>query len=153
MVIGNPHYVRIQTLPREEADYYRDHFTSASGSFDIYVLFLERGIELLKPGGRLGFICSSKFLKSQYGAGILKLIQQKCTVESIVDLSAQTVFAEATTYPAILILKKELSQKPLHFVSVPQGVTDSGVTSTHDLEKLPAIITGQEAVTQNVFCK
>jgi len=151
VVIGNPPYIRIQTLPRDEADYYRDHFVSASGSFDIYVLFLENGIELLKPGGRLGFICSSKFLKSQYGAGILKLIKEKCTVENIVDLSSQTVFAEATTYPAIVILKKELSNTPLYYVSVPQGVTDSPVTSALDLEGLPAVVTDQESTTKRMW--
>jgi len=151
VVIGNPPYIRIQTLPRDEADYYRDHFASASGSFDIYVLFLEKGIELLKPGGRLGFICSSKFLKSQYGAGILQLIKQKCTVENIVDLSAQTVFAEATTYPAIVVLKKESSNAPLHYMSVPQRVTDSLATSTLDLEGLPTVIAGQEAVAKRIW--
>jgi type I restriction-modification system DNA methylase subunit len=151
VVIGNPPYVRIQTLPRDEADYYRDHFASASGSFDIYVLFLEKGIELLKRGGRLGFICSSKFLKSQYGAGILQLIKQSCTVENIVDLSSQTVFAEATTYPAIVVLKKESSNAPLYYVSVPQGVTDSPVTSALDLEGLPAVSTAQEAITRRMW--
>ena len=151
MVIGNPPYIRIQTLARDEADYYRDHFASASGSFDIYVLFLQKGIELLKPGGRLGFICSSKFLKSQYGAGILQLIKQNCTVENIVDISAQTVFAEATTYPAIVVLKKESRNVPLYYVSVPQGITDSPVTSALDLEGLPAVITNQESMTRRMW--
>ena len=151
VVIGNPPYIRIQTLPRDEADYYRDHFASASGSFDIYILFLEKGIELLKPGGRLGFICSSKFLKSQYGAGILQLIKKNCTVENIVDLSAQTVFAEATTYPAIVVLKKESSSAPLYYVSAPQGVTDSPVTSALDLEGLPAVVTDQESTTKRMW--
>jgi len=151
VVIGNPPYIRIQTLPRDEADYYRDHLASASGSFDIYVLFLEKGIELLKPGGRLGFICSSKFLKSQYGAGILQLIKKNCTVENIVDLSAQTVFAEATTYPVIVVLKKESSNAPLYYVSVPQGVTDSPVTSALELEGLPTVVTDQEAMTRRMW--
>jgi len=151
VVIGNPPYIRIQTLPRDEADYYRDHFVSASGSFDIYVLFLEKGIELLKPGGRLGFICSSKFLKSQYGARILQFIKQKCTVENIVDLSAQTVFAEATTYPTIVVLKKESNKSSLYYVSVPQGITDSPVTSALDLEGLPAVITDQEVITRRMW--
>ena len=39
VVIGNPPYVRIQSLPRDEADYFRSHFKSAYGSFDLYVLF------------------------------------------------------------------------------------------------------------------
>ncbi len=64
IVIGNPPYVRIQTLPRDEADYYRSHFSSAHGSFDLYVLFIEKAIKLLKDRGKLGLITSGKFLKS-----------------------------------------------------------------------------------------
>jgi hypothetical protein len=70
VVIGNPPYVRIQTLARDEAQYYREYYESAFGSFDIYILFLERAIKLLKPGGRLGFITSGKFLKAHYGRRI-----------------------------------------------------------------------------------
>ena len=44
VIIGNPPYVRIQTLPRDEADYYREFYQSAFGSFDIYILFLEQAI-------------------------------------------------------------------------------------------------------------
>ena len=43
VIIGNPPYVRIQSLPREDADYYRGIFETAFGSFDIYVLFVEQG--------------------------------------------------------------------------------------------------------------
>lgn len=151
VVIGNPPYVRIQSLPRDEADYYRGHFQAASGSFDIYVLFLERGIRLLKPGGRLGFICSSKFLKSQYGDKILQVIRRECAVEKIVDLSAQTVFAEATTYPALVVLRKGPGDDPLRYISAPQGVTDSAATSAVEIEGLPTVLTDQGALARRLW--
>lgn len=151
IIVGNPPYVRIQSLDRDEADYYRDQFESASGSFDIYVLFIEKGIELLKPEGRLGFICSIKFLKSQYGEKLLNLIRKSCTVERIIDLSAQTVFAEATTYPAILIFKKPASSGPLRYVSVPAAVTDSDVASAVVIDELPSVTAGQDALAKGVW--
>jgi type I restriction-modification system DNA methylase subunit len=70
VVVGNPPYVRIQSLPKEDADYFRSHYDSAFGSFDIYVLFIEKAIRLLKTSGHLGFITSGKFLKSDYGKKI-----------------------------------------------------------------------------------
>lgn len=68
-VIGNPPYVRIQALGRDLAVWARQRYATASGSFDVYVPFLERGVGLLAPGGRLGFIVPNKFLKLDYGRG------------------------------------------------------------------------------------
>ncbi|MBI4331856.1 MAG: N-6 DNA methylase [Chloroflexi bacterium] len=151
VVVGNPPYVRIQSLGRDEADYYRDQYESAYGSFDIYVLFIEKGIALLKPGGRLGFICSGKFLKSQYGEKVLQLIRKDCTVERIVDLSAGTVFAEATTYPAIIIIKKSPIGGDLQYVSVPAAIANSDVASAAQIDELATVAAPQEALTRKVW--
>ena len=88
----------------------------------IYTFFIERGIKLLKPRGRLGFITSGKFLRAQYGEKLCELIQQVSTVEAVVDLSAQkAIFGkEATTYPVILILRKGASNSPFTFVAPSQ---------------------------------
>jgi len=151
VVIGNPPYVRIQTLPREDADYYRDKYESAFGSFDIYVLFLEKGTKLLKPGGRLGFITSGKFLKAKYGKRIQQLLRENCVVENIVDLSAQQVFADATTYPAIVVLRKGIGDELLRYTAVPRDLLISGTTQPVDLAALPAVQASQEAVVKGVW--
>ena len=151
VAIGNPPYVRIQTLPRDEANYYREFYQSAFGSFDIYILFLEQAIKLLKPGGRLGFITSGKFLKADYGKRIQQLLHQICTVESIMDLSAQQVFAEATTYPVIIVLKKAAEDKLLRYTFIPADVDLSKVTQPMDTSTLPTTTTNQEAVVKGIW--
>ena len=151
VVIGNPPYVRIQTLPRDEADYYRKYYQSASGSFDIYILFLEQAIKLLKAGGRLGFITSGKFLKADYGKKIQQILRQQGTVESILDLSAQRVFAEATTYPVILVVKKGTEEKPLHYTFIPEGIDLSKMVQPADTSALPTTTTNQEAVIKGIW--
>jgi len=151
VVIGNPPYVRIQTLPRDEADYYREFYQSAFGSFDIYILFLEQAIKLLKPSGRLGFITSGKFLKADYGKRIQQLLHQNCTVESIIDLSAQQVFAEATTYPVIIVLKKGTEDKLLRYTFIPADVDLSKTTQPIDISILPTTTTNQEAVVKGIW--
>ena len=151
VIIGNPPYVRIQSLPREDADYYRDRFESAFGSFDIYVLFLEKAVELLKPGGRLGFIASGKFLKAEYGKRIQQVLHESCTVENIVDLSAQQVFADSTTYPAIIVIRKGKGDEPLSYTLVPGNLLISGTTKQVDLAALPTVKAAQEAVVKGVW--
>lgn len=119
IIIGNPPYVRIQTLPRDEADYYRSTYHSAFGSFDIYVLFLERAVQLLREGGRLGFITGGKFLKSDYGKKLCDLLLSRVTVEEVLDVSSLQVFSGATTYPVILIFQKGRQKKRILAVKIP----------------------------------
>ncbi|HLC29837.1 MAG TPA: N-6 DNA methylase [Dehalococcoidia bacterium] len=115
VVVGNPPYVRIQALPEEERGYFRKHFDTAFGSFDLYVLFIEQAMRLLKEGGRFGFITSGKFLKSSYGTRLCQHIYQSSTVERIVDLSALQVFGAATTYPIMLTFQKGKQENPLYY--------------------------------------
>ena len=70
------------------------------------MLFIERALQLLKPGGRLWFITNGKFLKAAYGKKIQHLIRNKATIEQILDLTAIKVFSDATTYPVIVVLQR-----------------------------------------------
>lgn len=113
VIVGNPPYIRIQNLPRADADYFRANYETAYGSFDIYVAFIEKAMQLLKPGGLLGVITSGKFLKAEYGKKLQELIARVSTVETILDLSEHQIFADATTYPMIITLKKGIGNRPL----------------------------------------
>ncbi len=148
VVVGNPPYIRIQTLPRDEADYYRSKYESAHGSFDIYVMFIERGLQLLKPGGRLGFITSGKFLKADYGKGIQHILDRDATIEGIIDLSAQQIFGEATTYPVILVIQKGHQKRAFPYKYVEQLDADSPGL---DIATLPEIKVDQDAITKGVW--
>ena len=114
-VIGNPPYVRIQAL-REwaptEADFYKSRFTSAqSGSYDIYVLFVERALGLLAQGGRLSFILPHKFFNSQYGKALRALIAEGRHLLEVVHFGDQQVFAGATTYTCLMFLGRAASSR------------------------------------------
>ena len=61
-VIGNPPYVPITSLSENERAAFRVEYATATGRFDLYLLFFEQALRLLKPGGRLVFITPEKFL-------------------------------------------------------------------------------------------
>ncbi len=61
VVIGNPPYIRAHFLPNDDKKYFNDHFSSAHKQYDIFVLFIERAINLLKKNGYFSFIVSNKF--------------------------------------------------------------------------------------------
>jgi hypothetical protein len=103
-IVGNPPYVRIQDLGRRMADYARRRYATASGSFDVYVPFIERGIDLLAPEGRLGFIVPNKFMRLEYGARLRHLLSDERLVEEIVDFGDAQLFEGVTNYTAIVVL-------------------------------------------------
>jgi hypothetical protein len=107
VIVGNPPYVRIQTLPKDEVAFFNQHYQAATGNYDIYVLFVERALQMLKPGGVMGFILPNKFMQVDYGAGLRRLLAENKYVEGIVDFKEFQIFEGATTYTCLLFLKKQ----------------------------------------------
>jgi adenine-specific DNA-methyltransferase len=109
-VIGNPPYVRIQHMKEwapVEVEFYKQHYKSASsGNYDIYVVFVEKGLSVLKPDGRLGFILPHKFFNAQYGRPLRELISEGKHLSHIVHFGDQQVFDGATNYTCLLFLDK-----------------------------------------------
>lgn len=107
-VIGNPPYIRIQTMKEWaplEVEFYKQRYTAASkGNYDIYVVFVERGLQLLNKKGRLGFILPHKFFNAQYGEPLRGLIAAGRHLEHVVHFGHQQVFDGATTYTCLMFL-------------------------------------------------
>lgn len=120
-VIGNPPYIRIQTMKEwapTEVEFYKRRYVSASkGNYDIYVVFVERGLSLLNERGRLGFILPHKFFQAEFGEPIRKLLADRRALAEVVHFGAEQVFANATTYTCLLLLCAEPQEK-VRFVSV-----------------------------------
>ena len=120
-VIGNPPYIRIQTIKEwapEEVEFYKKKFISASkGNYDIYVVFVERGLSLLNKKGLLGYILPHKFFTAQYGEPVRSLVANGEHLKEIVHFGHQQIFAGATTYTCLLFLRKEKNSS-FHFVKV-----------------------------------
>jgi hypothetical protein len=113
-VIGNPPYIRIQNLREfspEQPPYFKAHYRAAAkGNYDIYVVFVEKGLSLLNPTGRLGMILPHKFFNAAYGEGLRGLIAGGQHLEHVVHFGDQQVFADATTYTCLLFLSTAAQQ-------------------------------------------
>lgn len=106
VVVGNPPYVRIQTLSAPEVTYLtRRYESAATGNCDLYVSFVEKAYGLLRRGGRLGFIVPNKFLRTDYGVGLRRLLSDAAAPAEIVDFGHEQVF-KATIYTCILIVDR-----------------------------------------------
>lgn len=114
-VIGNPPYIRTQVIKEwapVEVEFYKQHYASASkGNYDIYVVFVEKGLGLLSNKGRLGFICPHKFFNAKYGNSLRNLIAEGKHLSHIVHFGDQQIFNGATTYTCLIFLNKTPASK------------------------------------------
>ena len=66
-VIGNPPYVRQETLGQNFKNYVERKYKTYHGIADLYVYFIERGVNSLNSGGRFSYIVANKWLRANYG--------------------------------------------------------------------------------------
>ncbi len=60
---------------------------AAQGKYDVYGLFVERALQLLKDGGRFVLLTQSTYLDKEWARGLRKLLGSKTRLDSIVDLN------------------------------------------------------------------
>jgi len=109
-VIGNPPYVRIQEMkkwaPFDVEFYKKEYLAAKRGNYDIYVVFVEKGLSLLSKKGLLGYILPHKFFNAKYGEPLRMLITNGNHLRKIVYFGHQQIFEGATTYTCLLFLSK-----------------------------------------------
>lgn len=103
-VIGNPPYLSYWDLPEKERSYLKRKYTSCnSGAFDYCFAFIEEAIGQLSENGKLSYIIPGSIFKTRSAKSLRKLI--KPLLVKIVDYKTKTVFTDATTSPAIILLE------------------------------------------------
>jgi len=104
-VIGNPPYIRLEAVPQARQRTYRRTWQSMTGRADIYVGFIEAGLEVLKKGGRLAFICADRWMRNQYGRHLREIVSSRFSVDVLAEMHDVDAFdEEVSAYPAIIVL-------------------------------------------------
>ena len=111
VVIGNPPYVKIQTMaesnPLTVEALKRTYKSASSGNIDIYLCFVEKAFELLKSTGEMGYILPHKFFKVDMGENLREIISNKKALKKVVYFGENQIFDNATTYTCLLFLSNE----------------------------------------------
>jgi adenine-specific DNA-methyltransferase len=107
ILIGNPPYVQIQSLPPDIKTGLADSgYQTFVKSADLYCLFFERALQLLRPRGQLTFITSNKYYRAAYGEKTRALLARDLTLHGLIDFGDAPVF-EAIAYASILMGDKQ----------------------------------------------
>lgn len=110
VVLGNPPYVR-QELLSDIKPYLEKYYSTYHGVADLYTYFFELGLKILKNGGYMGFISSSTFFRTGSGESLRRFLQLDSNLKTVVNFGDLQVFEGVTTYPAILVMEKPVTNK------------------------------------------
>jgi len=105
VVIGNPPYVRHEGIKELKSQLKAEFGPFFRGTADLYTYFYKRGLDILHNQGHLCYIAPNKFMRAAYGANTRTFLTTAVTPRVIIDFGDLPIF-DATTYPAILLLKK-----------------------------------------------
>ncbi len=112
-VIGNPPYEVLSAKEsgiearRAESEYYRLAYTTCRGKINTYRLMIERGMNLLRDGGVLGFIVPATLLSDTTAALLReKILNESEILKAVVIPEKARVFEDVTQALLILVLRK-----------------------------------------------
>ena len=139
VIIGNPPYINLEKLKVDSSIYASMHRIDEKGitqktyqthdsQGDLYTLFIEKGLHLLRNGGHLSYIVPNKWEKVKYGRPLRELFLNK-NLYQLIDFGNNQIFEDATTYTCIIRMKKEqnrgtLSHSLLNIIN-PETLVDS----------------------------
>lgn len=144
-IVGNPPYVPITGLSVNERHLYRQHYATAKGRFDLYLLFFEKALSLLKPSGRLVFVTPEKFLYVQTAASLRSQLA-RFAVEEVL-LVDEDAFSGLVTYPTITTVQ---ASRPVLTRIVLRDGTECAVNLSKAGQSWAPLLNGQQ-LTETQF--
>jgi type I restriction-modification system DNA methylase subunit len=113
IVIGNPPYVDSEWMTKTNPKfrkYCSANYETAKGNWDLFCLFIEKGLLLCKPAGISSMIVPNKLISAKYANFTRKFIASSSTIKNIRDYSKVKVF-EVSVYPIVYLIKNSLPKK------------------------------------------
>ena len=122
-VIGNPPYRR-ELNTKKLLDRIADTEIGRryrAPRMDLWYYFVHRGLDLLKPGGRLSFIVGSYWTSGRGAEKLIRALRETTQVEEIFCLDRLNVFQNVAGRHMILSLTKGADRGPTTVKRVPAG--------------------------------
>ena len=112
VVLGNPPYVRHELITSYKAQLKCNFPDTYNGNADLYVYFYDQGLKLLKPGGRLSYVVTNKWMRTDYAEKLRNFFATESWVEFVADFGhARRFFPDADVFPSVLVIRKPTSDQ------------------------------------------
>lgn len=113
VIIGNPPYVQPLILDGNSQKYLHEKFIANT---DLYSIFIEKSINLLKENNQLGFIIPSLFIKGVRYETLRTVLNNNCK-SLIIKEYGDKVFNDVKMPTCVLILNKGVNKKAVNYFS------------------------------------
>lgn len=145
IVVSNPPYITVWGIGNKTKRYLQKSYQSATGRFNTFTVFLERAIELIGLGGRLGFVVPDGLLTNIEYQPIREHILAKSKVLRITTLPRDTFTASVDT--VVIILEKENDEQKRRGNQV--GITIS--RNNPSIAQVPSYYLSQDLFVSNEY--
>ena len=133
VVVGNPPYVRAKELNIKEKELFDYLYKSPFGSYDIFIIFIERSILLSRSKGYVSLITSNKLLIADYAEKIRNILIRETILVELIDFSrVKSIFHGALISPSIFISKKD--SKKDYFIKIKFLKSNEEIMSLNNLQ-------------------
>ncbi len=127
-IIGNPPYIQLQKMGTDADALQKMNYDTYERTGDIYCLFYEMGMKLLRKGALLSFITSNKWMRAGYGKILRGHISSNYNPTLLIDFANNKIFDSATVLVNILTLEKCNNKGQTLSCSVEDGFDVSKLT-------------------------
>ncbi len=117
ILIANPPYISLQKIKEQSQKYKKLGYATYKATGDMYVLFYEKGVSLLRENGILCFITSNKWMRTAYGESLRDFFVEKTNPVQLIDFPGCPIF-DATVNTNILLLTKSENKKSTEAVII-----------------------------------
>ncbi|HEX2909727.1 MAG TPA: N-6 DNA methylase [Chloroflexia bacterium] len=121
-VLGNPPYVGFNDYSGVEKAYFAKTYAPVYNlKSDLYYYFIKRGLDLLAPGGKLGFVVSRFWKEAAFAAPLRRWLVSTNTLERIEDFGGEQHFEDASVDVCLLFARRRQATQEHHFPFVFEG--------------------------------
>lgn len=117
VVVGNPPYVCARNMSAETLEQVKKWRVCQSGNSDLYIPFFQIAIELVRDGGRIGYITMNSFLTSLNGRSLREYFHEYSYRIQIVDFRGEQIFRGCNTYTCLFFLQKAESNNVAYCIN------------------------------------
>lgn len=110
VIIGNPPYTYRNAISELEREYFKKHYASTEGNYDLYKFFIEKIVHLSKQNGYSSFIVPNTFLSALTYNKLREIIINEFEVIEFFDLGLN-VFENVVVESVIFTFKKNKTEK------------------------------------------
>ncbi len=135
LVVGNPPYGRVKLDDRMRAQYAR----SLYGHANLYGLFTDLALRLVKPGGVVAYLTPTSFLGGQYFKALRSLLAEEVSPATFDFVSDRDgVFDDVLQETMLTTYRKVQAEKAVQVsVLIPQGLNAARVEKVGDIRISP----------------